>query len=157
MEARQTDDVVILHPAIGVTGRVMDALIFFLSGITHFTGLSDYVALMPAAIPFRAFWVMISAVVELIGATLIVTNRYPRLGGWLIALFLIPVTITVHGVAMVTAPDAQMQAIQTSFFLKGVAMIGAALLITQLGVSTRRRADHGSTIRSGPALRRPHP
>jgi hypothetical protein len=44
------------------------------------------------------------------------------------------VTITVHGVAMVTAPDAQMQAIQTSFFLKGIAMTGAALLITQLGV-----------------------
>ena len=81
-----------------------------------------------------AFWVIISGIVELIGATLIVTNRYPRLGGWLIALFLVPVTITVHGVAMTTAPDAQMRAIQISFFLKGVAMTGAALLITQLGV-----------------------
>ena len=32
-------------------------------------------------------WVVISAVVELIGATLIVTDRYPRFGGWLIVLF----------------------------------------------------------------------
>lgn len=96
---------------------------------------------MPAAIPFRAFWVGISGVVELIGAMLVVTNRAPRLGGWLIVLFLVPVTITVHGVAMVTAQDAQVRAIQTSFFLKGIAMTGAALLITQLGVSdvlTRR-------------------
>jgi len=112
----------------------MFSLIFFLSGIAHFTNLSEFVALMPAAIPFRPFWVMISAVVELAGATLIATNTAPRLGGWLIVIFLVPVTITVHGVGMVTAPDQQMAAIQTSFFLKGVTMTGAALLITQLGV-----------------------
>jgi len=138
MQATEANDVAVLHPAIALTGRIMFTLIFFLSGITHFTRLSEYVALMPTAIPFRPFWVMISGVVELSGATLIVTNRYPRLGGWLIVLFLIPVTITVHGVAMVTAPDAQMQGIQLSFFLKGVAMTGTALLITQLGV---RRAE----------------
>lgn len=138
MRTGNTGDLVVTHPAIGVVGRVMFALIFFLSGITHFTNLSDYVALMPAAIPFRPFWVMISAVVELIGATLIVSNQLPRLGGWLIALFLMPVTLTVHGVGMVSAADQQMRSIQTSFFLKGIAMTGAALLITQLGV---RRAE----------------
>ena len=130
----QANDLVVLHPAIAVTGRIMFTLIFFLSGITHFTRLDDYVALMPAGIPFRTFWVMISAVVELIGATLIVSNKYPRLGAWLIAIFLVPVTVTVHGVGMFTAPDAQMRAIQTSFFLKGVTMTGAALLTTQFGV-----------------------
>jgi len=142
----ESRDLLLLHPALAVTGRLMFALIFFLSGVTHFTSLGDYVVLMPAAIPFRAFWVVISAVVELIGATLIATNRYPRLGGWLIVLFLVPVTVTVHGVGMITAPDAQIQAIQTSFFLKGVTMTGAALLITQLGVKGaasrgRARAD----------------
>ena len=123
-----------LHPGIAMVGRIMFTLIFFLSGIAHFTELADFVALMPAAIPFRPFWVMSSGVVELIGATLIVTNTYPRLGGWLIVLFLVPVTITVHGVMMITASDPQMARAQTSFFLKGVAMTGAALLITQLGV-----------------------
>ena len=43
----------------------MFTLIFFLSGITHFTDLARYVALMPAGIPFRPFWVMISGVTEL--------------------------------------------------------------------------------------------
>ena len=134
MPASNANDIVILHPAVAISGRIMFTLIFFLSGITHFTNLQEYVALMPAAIPFRSFWVMISAVVELIGATLVVLNVYPRLGGWLIAIFLVPVTVTVHGVGMLTAPDSQMAGIQTSFFLKGVAMTGAALLITQLGV-----------------------
>jgi len=134
MDTTEANDLFLVHPTVAVAGRVMFSLIFFLSGITHFTSLDNYVALMPAAIPFRAFWVLISAVVELTGATLILTNRYPRLGGWLIFAFLIPVTITVHGVAMVTAADTQMRDIQTSFFLKGVTMAGAALLITQLGV-----------------------
>ena len=134
MDPAVENDLTVLHPAVAVTGRVLFALIFFLSGLTHFTGRADYVALMPAAIPFRDFWVLLSAVVELAGATLIVTNRRPRLGAWLLVVFLVPVTITVHGVAMVTDPDARMRAIQLSFFLKGVTMTGAALLITQLGV-----------------------
>jgi uncharacterized membrane protein YphA (DoxX/SURF4 family) len=135
MEAVEGNDVYVPSPAIAVAGRVMFTLIFFVSGVTHFAVLNDYVALMPAAIPFRPFWVIISGVVELIGAGLIVSNRYPRLGAWLIVLFLVPVTITVHGVAMVAAPDPQMRQIQLSFLLKGVAMTGAALLMTQLGVA----------------------
>jgi uncharacterized membrane protein YphA (DoxX/SURF4 family) len=127
-----------LHPAIAVAGRVMLTLIFFLSGITHFTDMDGYVALMPAAIPFRPFWVLVSGVVELVGASLVVTNRRPRLGAWLLVLFLVPVTIAVHGTAMVSDPDARMRQIQLSFFLKGVAMTGAALLVTQLGVGGRR-------------------
>jgi len=134
MSVAAARDVYVLHPGIAVAGRVMFTLIFFLSGITHFTGLADYVALMPAAIPFKPFWVMVSGVVELIGATLVLTNRWARLGGWLLFVFLIPVTITVHGVAMTTSPDETMRRIQTSFFLKGITMAGAALLITQLGV-----------------------
>ena len=123
------------HPAIAVTGRIMFTLIFFASGITHFTELASYVALMPASTPYPEFWVWISGAVELAGATMIVTNRYPRLGGWLIFAFLVPVTIAVHGVMMVSATDPQMIQIQQSFFLKGVTMAGAALLITQLGVA----------------------
>src|SRR5262245_3593242 len=111
-------DIHIEHPAIGVLGRVMFTLIFFGSGITHFTDLASFAALMPAGIPFRPFWVMISGVVELAGATMILTNRYPRLGAWLIAIFLVPVTATVHGYWMLHAPDENMRQIQLSFFLK---------------------------------------
>ena len=149
--ARPADDVTIIHPAIAVAGRIMLTLIFFLSGITHFTRLDEYVALMPAAIPARPFWVIVSGIVELVGATLMVTNRYPRLGAWLIVIFLIPVTVTVHGVAMVTAPDTRMQQIQMSFFLKGLTMIGAALLITQFGV-TPRAEGRDERLSSGPRL-----
>ena len=133
-------DVAWFHPAIAVAGRVMFTLIFFASGVTHFTDMAAYVALMPSSTPFPEFWVLISGAVELVGAVMIVTNRYARLGGWLIFAFLVPVTVVVHGVLMVNATDPQMMRIQQSFFLKGVAMAGCALLITQLGV-VRSRAS----------------
>src|SRR5271169_7230031 len=134
----EPDDLKITSPAIGIIARILFTLIFFLSGITHFTSMQSYIDLMPAAIPFRAFWVAISAVVELAGAVLILFNYRPRLGGWLIVLFLVPVTIVVHGTAMLTLPDPLMRAINVSMFLKGLAMI--ACFITQFGVSPGARA-----------------
>jgi uncharacterized membrane protein len=131
------NDLVLEHPTIALTGRGMFTLIFFLSGITHFTGTADYVRLMPEAIPWRTFWVLVSGLVELLGAAMILTNRYPRLGAWLIVLFLVPVTVSVHGVDMIANPDERMRQKQLSFFLKCVTMTGAALLITQLGVKRR--------------------
>lgn len=131
-----TDDVTIISPAIGMTARILFTLIFFLSGVTHFTNMTDYINLMPAPIPFRAFWVSISAVVELIGAAMILFNYRPRLGAWLIVLFLVPVTIVVHGTAMLTLPDPVMRAVNVSMFLKGLAMIACALFITQFGVTS---------------------
>lgn len=132
--AMENDDLLVINPAIAMTARILFTLIFFLSGITHFTDLHSYVNLMPAAIPWRAFWVVISAVVELIGAGFILFNYRPRLGGWLIVLFLIPVTIVVHGTAMIADPSPVMRAVNVSFFLKGLAMIACALFITQFGV-----------------------
>ena len=129
-----TDDITIISPAIGIIARILFTLIFFLSGITHFTSMSDYVNLMPSPIPFRAFWVAISGVVELVGAAMILFNYRPRLGAWLIVIFLVPVTIVVHGTAMLTLADPIMRAVNVSMFLKGLAMIACALFITQFGV-----------------------
>jgi uncharacterized membrane protein YphA (DoxX/SURF4 family) len=133
----EADDLMIISPAIGIAARVLFTLIFFLSGVTHFTSMQDYINLMPAVIPWHAFWVSISALVELAGAALILFNYRPRLGGWLIVAFLVPVTIVVHGTAMVTLSDPVMRAVNVSMFLKGLAMTGCALLITQLGVRNR--------------------
>lgn len=129
----------IQNDAIVLLGRFCFSLIFFASGITHFTDMPGYVRLMHESIPFREFWVLISGVVELAGAIMILFDRSARLGAWLIFIFLVPVTITVHGVLMVTADNPEASGIQLSFFLKGIAMAGGALLITQFGV--RRHAS----------------
>jgi putative oxidoreductase len=136
MESAKSQDLLIVSPAIGIAARILFTLIFFLSGVTHLSTMQNYINLMPAAIPWRAFWVSISGVVELVGAALILFNYRPRLGGWLIVIFLIPVTAVVHGTAMIASPDPVMRAVNVSFFLKGLAMIACALFITQFGVVT---------------------
>lgn len=134
------DDLVIISPAIGIVARALFTLIFFLSGITHLTTMSSYVSIMPAVIPWRPFWVIISAFFELAGAVMILFNWRPRLGGWLIVVFLVPVTIVVHGTG-IFSPDPVMSAVNVSMFLKGLAMIGCALLITQFGVRVPASAN----------------
>jgi putative oxidoreductase len=152
-ERMANDDVLIIRPAIGIAARFLFTLIFFLSGITHFTAMQNYVALMPAAIPWRAFWVLSSAVVELAGAAMIMFNYRPRLGGWLIVLFLVPVTAVVHGTAMLTLADPVMRAVNVSFFLKGLAMIACALFITQFGVRVEPAAQALGEATVSPATR----
>ena len=120
---------------ITLVGRFCFTLIFFISGVTHFTDVQGYAGMMPEYMPWREFWVLISGVVELAGAAMILFNWQARLGAWLLVLFLVPVTIVVHGIGLVVAETDLMSQIQTSFFLKGVAMTGGALLISQFGVS----------------------
>ena len=125
------------HSALTLAARLLFTQLFFLSGVTHFTNIEGYVALMNDAIPYREFWVLVSGVVELTGAAMILFDWRPRLGAWLIVLFLLPVTITVHGYEMLYAEEAAWRAIQQASFLKGFALVGAALFITQVGASHR--------------------
>jgi len=120
-----------------LTARLLFTSLFFLSGVTHFTTIPYYTALMPDGFPFPVFWVLISGVVELAGAAMILFAWRPRLGGWLLVLFLIPVTVVVHGHGMITAVEETEQLNQQAHFLKGLALIGAALLITQQGTDHR--------------------
>ncbi len=125
------------HQALTVAARVLFTALFFLSGITHFINIPYYLSLMPEAFPYKLFWVLLSGVVELSGAAMILFNWRPRLGGWLLVIFLLPVTIVVHGYEMIHAEGEAMRAIQQASFIKGFTLIGAALLITQLGVEHR--------------------
>lgn len=118
--------------------RVLFTFLFFLSGITHFTSLEAYVALMHESVPYRTFWVMISGVVELVAAAMILFKWRPKLGAWMLIVFLLPVTVIVHGYEMLNAESVAMRFIQQASFYKGFTLIGAALLITQFGVSHPR-------------------
>lgn len=129
------------HIALNITGRVLFMSLFVISGITHFTNIPYYVSLMPEPFPAPVFWIVLSGIIELAGAVMIICNWRPRLGGWLIVLFMLPVTVVVHGYEMIHAELEVVRELQQAHFLKGFALIGAALLITQLGV--RQQAESG--------------
>ncbi|MEM6636160.1 MAG: DoxX family membrane protein [Pseudomonadota bacterium] len=125
------------HPALTIAARVLFTSLFFLSGVTHFTNIPYYVSLMPDAVPFRVELTLISGAVELTGAAMILFNWHPRLGGWLLVIFLLPVTVVVHGHELITQTDPVIWALQQAHFLKGFSLLGAALLVTQIGAGHR--------------------
>lgn len=130
-----TEDRLPNHRALTITARVLFTSLFLLSGVTHFTNIPYYVSLMPEAVPFPVSWTVVSGVVELTGAAMILFNWRPRLGAWLLIVFLIPVTFVVHGYELVYAEEEAWRLTQQAHFFKGFALMGAALLITQLGVT----------------------
>jgi putative oxidoreductase len=71
-----------------------------------------------------------SGVLALLGGLSIALGYRAKLGAWLIVLFLVSVT-PMHNFWAIS--DPVMKAIQMAMFMKNVAMLGGALLITQFG------------------------
>jgi putative oxidoreductase len=75
--------------------------------------------------------VPVSGILALIGALSILLGYRAKIGAWLLVLFLIPVTLTMHKFWGVSDPTAAQM--QMAMFMKNVSMLGGALLITQFG------------------------
>jgi putative oxidoreductase len=75
--------------------------------------------------------VPLSGVMAIVGGLSIALGYKARWGAWLIVLFLVPVTFTMH--AFWKETDAQKAQMQQTMFLKNISMLGAALLMTQTG------------------------
>jgi putative oxidoreductase len=115
---------------ITLLGRFLFALIFVMSGPRHF--LSQTIAYAASqGVPMASIAVPFSGVLAFVGGLLILLGYRARIGGWLIALFLIGVTPMLHNFWAVADPMARQ--IQMIMFMKNVAMLGGALLISQFG------------------------
>jgi putative oxidoreductase len=116
--------------AVVVLGRFLFALIFLMAGANHFSrqtitfSASQGVPLASIAVPF-------SGVLAIAGGLSVLLGYRARLGAWLIAVFLVPVTLMMHKFWLVQ--DPMMAQIQMILFMKNVSMLGGALLISQFG------------------------
>ena len=110
-------------------GRLLFALIFLLSGFTHFAKQTIGFA-ASQGVPLASVLVPLSGIIALLGALSILLGFRAKLGAWLIVIFLIGVT-PLHKFWGIT--DPMMQQMQMVNFMKNLAMLGGALLITQFG------------------------
>jgi putative oxidoreductase len=78
--------------------------------------------------------VPLSGVMAIAGGLSILLGYRAKLGAWLIVLFLIPVTLMMH--KFWTVQDPMMAQVQMILFMKNVAMLGGALLISQFGAGS---------------------
>ncbi|HZZ17545.1 MAG TPA: DoxX family protein [Candidatus Sulfotelmatobacter sp.] len=115
---------------VALLGRFFFVLIFLMSGPRHF--MSQTIAFAASqGVPLASIAVPLSGVLALVGGLSILLGYRARIGAWLIALFLVAVTPMMHKFWVVT--DPMMYQMQFVMFMKNVSMIGAALLITQVG------------------------
>jgi len=110
-------------------GRLFFALIFLMAGPNHFAHQSIAYA-ASQGVPLASIAVPLSGVLALVGGLSILLGYRARIGAWLIVLFLIAVT-PMHNFWAVS--DPMMRQMQMVMFMKNIAMLGGALLISQLG------------------------
>jgi len=115
---------------IVLLGRFLFAAIFILSGPRHF--MSQVIAYAASqGVPMASIAVPLSGTIALVGGLSILLGYRAKIGAWLIVLFLAAVTPMLHKFWAIT--DPMMQQIQMAMFFKNASMLGAALVITQLG------------------------
>jgi putative oxidoreductase len=111
-------------------GRIFFGLIFVLSGPNHF--MSQTIAYAASqGVPMASIGVPLAGVLALVGGLSVAIGYHARIGAWLIALFLVCVTPLMH--KFWTVSDPMMHMMQFIMFMKNLSMLGAALLISQLG------------------------
>ena len=116
--------------AVVVLGRFFYVLIFLMAGSNHFSKQTIAYA-ASQGVPLASIAVPLSGVLAIAGGLSILLGYRAKLGAWLIVVFLIPVTLMLHKFWTVT--DPMMAQIQMILFMKNVAMLGGALLISQFG------------------------
>ena len=132
-----------LTSAVVFTGRLLFAAIFLIAAPNNFSHQTIAYA-AAQGVPLASLAVPLSGILALAGGLSILLGYRARLGAWLLVLFLVGVTPTMHNFWAVKDPMmAQMQMIM---FLKNLSMLGGALLISQLGAgpwSLDARQDRG--------------
>ena len=119
-----------LSGPVVLLGRVLFSIVFLLSSIDHFDG-HDLAYATAAHVPLARIAVPIAGVMILLGGLSIAFGYKAKLGALLIIIFLIPVTPMMHNFWAVT--DPRMHEVHEVNFLKNLAMLGTAFLITQFG------------------------
>jgi putative oxidoreductase len=111
-------------------GRILFAAIFLMAGPKHFTaGTIGYAA--AAGVPVANILVPISGLFAILGGLSILLGFHARYGAWLIVLFLVPVSFSMH--AFWADADPKTAAMNQVMFMKNMSMLGGALLIAHFG------------------------
>lgn len=120
----------IVNGAVVLVGRLLFVLIFLKFGPNNFAKQTIAFA-ASQGVPFASLVVPLSGVLALAGGLSILLGFRAKIGASLIVLFLIPVTLMMH--KFWTVHDAGMAQLQMILFMKNFAILGGALMISQLG------------------------
>lgn len=113
--------------ALHLIGRILFGILFAFNGINHFLQLdamSQYVA--SKGVPAPGVVVALSGLLLLLGGLSVILGYKPKIGLWLLVVFLIPVALIMHNFWAVEGPQAQVEMAQ---FFKNISLAGASLAL----------------------------
>jgi len=125
-------------------GRSLYALIFVVAGFGHFTH-QEIAYAAAQGIPLASVLVPVSGIMAILGGLSILLGFHGKLGAWLLVLFVVPVTFTMHNFWAVK--DPMMQQVQMAMFLKNISMLGSALFFAQIGTGPLSLDSRGGPVR----------
>jgi putative oxidoreductase len=113
-----------------LSGRLFLSAIFIAAAPRHFTseGIAHAAAL---GVPLAPVLVPLSGLLALAGGASLLLGYRAAWGAWILVAFLVPVTLLMHAFWRLEDPAAIHA--QQAMFMKNVALLGAALLVSHFG------------------------
>jgi len=113
-----------------LAARQLLSMIFIIASAGHFTPRTIESAAQQG-VPVAGLLVPVSGLIALAGGLSILFGYRARFGAWLLVLFLVPVTLTMHNFWAMS--DPVMFQIQLTLFMRNVLLLGGALLVAYFG------------------------
>jgi putative oxidoreductase len=138
---------------IALIGRVLYSLIFVLAGLGHFS-TATIASAAAQGVPLARIAVPLSGVMALVGGLSFALGYRAKYGAFVLALFLLPVTIMMHSFWSVADPViAQTQQVM---FTKNMALLGGALMVAYFGsgpmsLDAALKSHHTLSLKRKPA------
>ncbi|NNE69353.1 MAG: DoxX family protein [Rhodothermales bacterium] len=112
-----------------LAGRVLFSAVFIMFGLGHFTQTAMMAEnLVPSWVPMPSLVVILTGVVIVAGGLMVLLGYRAKLGGLMLAAFLIPTAFLVHYSGFASGDQ-----VSTGMFMKDMALAGAGLLIYHFG------------------------
>jgi putative oxidoreductase len=110
--------------------RALYVAIFLVAVPEHFAAPTIAYA-AAQGVPLPSIAVPLAGIIAGLGALSVLLGFHARIGAWLLVVFLVPVTLTMHRFWGLADPAAAQ--VQQIMFMKNVSMLGAALLVAYFG------------------------
>lgn len=115
---------------LSLVSRQLFAVIFIIASAGHFNS-STIESAAQHGVPVAGLLVPLSGFIALAGGLSVLFGFHARLGGWLLVLFLVPVTLTMHNFWAMTDPVSFQ--IQLTLFIRNVLLLAGALWVARYG------------------------
>ena len=114
-------------------GTIFYALVIGFFGLNHFMNGTGMAKMVPKFLPGGEFWVYITGACMIAAAIAFLINKFSRLAGLLLCLFLLLIVLTVHLPAVMNAPDEGARRFPMVNLIKDTGLAAAALLVAARG------------------------